>query len=591
MNWYTKVIEDRLDAQQKTMLQGFHEPSCVTVPLLNSRRQTCVMPNGALRQYSSSDGYSESLDGGLSWRFRKLKKSEMGAATRNPKSGRYCTVVAKEDGTYALFSDLGPDDDNYQSVKISEKVYIDIFQPAFLEEYDRWIVTMSAFSDPSSYGPAVAWSDDDAQSWTVTEPSKAPDHRPVFPDKGLRWQNAGSEPVLTLLPNGELYMLARTSLDYLWEYRSKDGGKTWSEGKASPFHATLTTPNFLRLGDGRVLLFWCNTIPMPEENHRGRINVFDFHERGEMEELFTNRDVCHVAITSDGVHWSGMRELLLTPIRNSGDYRYNGERGDKGMQQFQALELPFGRILADVGQNCSCRRTVIFSLDWLYETERSESLEDGMRYLSTFLYRNSVSGSTSFAYSVGDEKMNGHCAWNRADGPMPVPSPDGELREVLQINRYHDERLFSEVQGAVWNFPASAFGEIRIRLWIGGAGLRISLCDHWLNPSDPTVAYRTNASFCLSDACVKKGCWQDLLIRYDTERGIARVYDESLENAAESCRPGGVLTTLRFRSAAPLGLSYLHLQTLAEEADPFGTYVRSLEQKALSNSPFSAESV
>ena len=77
MNWYTKVIEDRLDAQQKTMLQGFHEPSCVTVPLLNSRRQTCVMPNGALRQYSSSDGYSESLDGGLSWRFRKLKKSEI----------------------------------------------------------------------------------------------------------------------------------------------------------------------------------------------------------------------------------------------------------------------------------------------------------------------------------------------------------------------------------------------------------------------------------------------------------------------------------------------------------------------------------
>lgn len=585
MNWYTDAIGKRLTDQHIAMLRNIHEPTYVTIPPDNARRQSCVLPNGIIRQYSVG-GYNESCNGGLSWKFHAAPANCLGAAVRNPDSGRYCTVVVHEDGTYAHLSDVGPDDTEYRMIKITEQTCMDMFQPIYLQSRKRWVVTMSGYEEPSKYHPVVAYSDDDGESWQTVDLQPAPDHRPVFPDKGVRWQNAGSEPVCTELPDGSLFLLARTSQDHLWQYRSEDGGKTWSNGTCSPFHATLTTPYLLKLSDGRILLFWCNTIPMPEENHRVGANMFDFHERGESEDVFTNRDVCHAAISDDGIHWRGMREIKLSPIRNAADYRYIGERGDKSMQQFQALELPQGRILVDIGQNPACRRTVIFSLDWLLETDRYEDFQDGIQYLTTHLYRKSVSGSTCFSYTVGNKKMNGHCAWNRADGAMPVIRPDIPDREVLQINRYHDERLYNELQGAVWNFPAAMYADIRIKLWIGGAGLRISLCDHWLNACDPSVSYRTNASFTITEQDIPKNCWRELLIRYDAQAGIVRVYDQSFLDAAENLLPGGILTSVRFRQTAPLGISYLHLQTLAECADPIGSYIWSMQQIALEQSPF-----
>ena len=66
------------------------------------------------------------------------------------------------------------------------------------------------------------------------------------------------------LKSGRLWMLARTSRDNHHECFSEDGGESWSAWQPSRFYGTLTMPTLFRLGDGRILLFWCNTTPLPE---------------------------------------------------------------------------------------------------------------------------------------------------------------------------------------------------------------------------------------------------------------------------------------------------------------------------------------
>ena len=58
-----------------------------------------------------------------------------------------------------------------------------------------------------------------------------------------------------------------------------------------------------------------------------------------------------------------------------------------------------------------------------------------------------------------------------------MPDPEQGLRDVAQLCRYHDSRLYNEKQGLVWNFPAAKQGEITIQLRIDGAGLGVSLSD------------------------------------------------------------------------------------------------------------------
>ena len=100
----------------------------------------------------------------------------------------------------------------------------------------------------------------------------------------------------------------RTSQDRHYQAFSEDGGETWSEATPSPFYGTITMPTLYRMSDGRLLFFWCNTTPLPERTGTD----------GVWEDVFTNRDALHVAIsTDDGRTWKGFRELLLNPERNS----------------------------------------------------------------------------------------------------------------------------------------------------------------------------------------------------------------------------------------------------------------------------------
>ena len=588
--WYLEKIEANLTESDKRRLDAIYEPVVVAVQPDDSRRGLCVMPDGEIRYYGvtgkkhcwDTNGRSVYISSynGIDWVYHEAPEGSsavvntgavesgslaMGAAVRLPWSGRYVTVVAWRDGerrgTWAELSDVGPGDTEPRLNKICGEVCGDLFQPVILEAEERLLVTTYT-TDRDGYHPRVLLSDDDGESWRIVELKPTPKHTVVFPHRGLRWQNNGSEPNLAELPDGRLMLLARTSLDYFFVYYSSDRGESWTDGEPSIFHGTLTTPYLLRLRDGRVVCFWNNSRPLAEPNHELTWPpVGNNVKAGLGEDAFTNRDVNHAAITSDGINWVGFRELALNEIRNASDFRVRGgsvSSADKSIHQFQALELPYGKILVAYGQNLISRRLAIFDVRWLYDRSRSEDFNLGLGNISTQMYVKSLSDC-----HVG-KGFNGHCAWNRTDGALLVPDPDCTGGEALQICRIHDERLVNELQGAVWNFPAAVSGELKMQLRIEGEGVRVRLCDHWINPSDAYAGLYANYEYELDARVLKPGVWHE----------VSTVIADRIATVTSD---GEELFKVRMKNAAPLGISYLHLQTMAERADFKGTLIRRID--------------
>ncbi len=583
MSWYLKTMEENLSDADARWLKAIRTPTVVGVPPENALRGLCVMPDGEIRAYGERDKttvrggsgeaiYLSSRDCGLSWKEYPVPHGAIGSAVRSPYSGKYISLrnVTGGDapGLYVFSSTLGPDDPAPARRQIDGNIYQVILPPVAMISRQRWLCTMHLVDERRQYHPAVAVSDDDGESWTVHHLPSTPVHVAEPPHRGVRWQNNGAEPCVAEMPDGRLLLLARTSLDVMYAYCSDDGGDTWTDGEPSAFHATLTTPAFLRLSDGRVVLFWCNTQPLPELDHTTQRPLMPPSvAAGLDEDVFTNRDANHAAVTADGVHWQGFREVYLNSIRNRADFRACGgplSSADKSVHQFQALELPFHKILLAFGQHEIARRMVIFDVDWLTETERHEDFSTGLDGITTHVYTKSVSGPSYYW-----KRKAGHCAWNRTYGALLVPDPDETWGEVLQICRIRDPRLVSETQGAVWNFPAARSGTVTIEMRVGGAGVAVSLTDRWYNVIDETVRAEAPFSLPLDRTRLAPDVWHTVRIRFDTARGAAAVDSD-----------GAPLGTFPIRAEAPHGICYLHLQSLAGEPDGVGTYIRSLAMQS-----------
>jgi len=571
-------------------LKEVYAPVIVAVPPANAWKHLCVMPDGEIRSYGCTGDehgrekgervYLASRDCGLSWKLCPASAKALGEAVRDPVSKGWLSAVytgpgqwpdgaPEGEGLYAIRNSDGPDGEALIWKKLTDgTICTDVRRPFMLSRYHRWII-------PTQYRPAdrkdpirivLFLSDDGGDTWTRVEPESAPRHQLEWPHQGLRWQNGSCEPTLTELPDGTLYMLARTSRDYHDEYFSGDGGLTWTKPRPSPFHGTLTMPTLLPLSDGRLMIFWCNTQPLPELDHtaqRPPLNDGEISGEGG-EDVFTNRDANHAAISGDGGKtWQGFREIMLNPLRNQSDFRTAGGNSkslDKSIHQFDALELPFGKILLQFGQHELCRKIVLLDPAWLYEKERKEDFRTGLGQVSTQVYVRSVSGNY--------RGFSGHCAWNRTHGALLVPDPDDNFQEVLQIAGIHDPRLFSDVQGAVWNFPAAHRGHLVLRLRMAGCGLRISLADRWFNPVDPTVDRLAPVSLLLDAQEMSQGVWQDVRLDWDT---AADRVDLSIS--------GRLMRQTSLLQPAPNGLSYLHLQSLADAPDEGGALIKRIEMK------------
>lgn len=421
----------------------------------------------------------------------------------------------------------------------------------------------TAGGDKAALRKVTFFASADGVAWRYTMLPMGPSFTPKPPHLGWRWENNTVEPTIAELADGTLWILARTSQDEHWQSFSHDAGLTWSAWEPSRFPGTLTMPTFHRDARGRLLVFFCNTVPLPEADKKTlkgfALTGKNGGERGQREDVFTNRDASHVAISDDdGKTWRGFRELRLSDTRHDADHG-TGDAGvpgatlDRSVHQHQAVNLPDGTIAVANGQHPRLARIVLFNPQWLYETRRASRFEDGLASWSVQSYIDGIVG---------------HCSWNREPGPQLIDHPDLPGAHCLRIRRARRSHLVDDHDGATWNFPAGRNGTltVELRLEPGFQGARLCLTDRWWNPTDPVVHSR--APYVLPIAAdgalpggprLAPGAWTTLRFTWS-------------DCTAAPCtlRVGGATTMLPLQAPATNGISYVHLRSSAETYDDAG---------------------
>lgn len=623
MNYFLDKMKENLSENDKNLLLDIYEPTVVAVSPVDAWNFIRVMPDGEIRAYGciyndkltkpvDNKGrkvYLSSRDCGLSWKTIPITdKNVLETGDFDPENKRFveCTrvkIVKKEEIDSPLCPLSGRFlDEEYLKTLENPSKYENMPREGFFalvggkENFDK--IENVSFIDPSGVPPlgmlflkhrkrtviatytgkfvyddtdvvyetslVVFYSDDDCETWNKVELESLGRYEPKEWDEGERWQNYSIEPTIEELEDGTLMMIVRTTHDYHYAYYSYDAGETWTKPIKTPFHSVNTTPRLYKLSDGRMLFFWTNNEPLPEPD---KTKLFPplglWEQKGAIEDYFTNRDANFIAISEDdGKTWKTSRELYLNDVRNYADFRSVGGIAssiDKSVHQAQIVELPFNKILIQFGQNEASGRIVIFDLDWLYEKSREEDFRIGLKNVSTHMYIKSV--------GAGFHHFSGHCAYNRTNGALLVPDPEGNFEEALCIGRVYDPRLLFEKQGMVWNFPSSDKGKVKIKLRVMYSGVKISLSDHWINPCDERVDKLSHLSFNVESDIAPDDRWTDITIKYDVNAKKANVFaDEKL------------ILEKEIEKEAPLGLSYLHIQTLAEYPDFEGTLIKYLKK-------------
>ncbi|MCQ2388514.1 MAG: glycoside hydrolase [Kiritimatiellae bacterium] len=560
---------------------GAAAPRVVGVPPCYAVRDMCRTADGEIRHYGRRETngraqrvYVASRDG-ENWTVHVADPRDPGAMVQSPWSGDWICFTGMDPVTLVR-SKKGPGDVAAERVAMPWKS-LELRQLIPLRSRKRWV---AAFSDVlcdaergGRYHSTVCWSDDDGRTWKRVDLAPVPGVPRLSPgDKRPHWFSDGCEPSVAELADGTLKLVVRTSGEHAAFYESRDGGETWSEGRPDPaFWQANTMPYFFRLRDGRLLFIWNNTAMLPTLGLENYPELGEGERSGQWETVFTNRDALHAAISDDdGNTWRGFRELILNPVRNASDFRElgagAGEEHDKSVHQTQALELDDGTVLLACGQNAAARRFVKFDPDWLLETARREDFSRGLEAISHHLFVKSLSGGWR-------GRDMGHCAWERVPGALLVREPEtgrGTNRQCLQVCRIRDPRLVSDRQGAAWNFPAARRGRVELECRVDGAGFRLSLSDHWFNPCDETSPGRSPFTRAFTAADLPAGQWHRLAVEWDEDAGVGFVAVDGVHVASQE-----------LAGRPKFGLSYLHLQALADGHDPQGAYFRSFDMTAL----------
>lgn len=571
------TVYSALASEARELYDTIFAPVVVGTPPTYAVRDLCVTSDGEIRHYGWREingrrarVFAASRDLGLNWETRFASSGDIGACVRSPWSGDWITLFTSEakesKGVLcSARSATGPGDPSPETATLPW-ARLELRQLIPLRHRQRWVATVTVSCPNCRFSAAVLLSDDDGRTWRKIDIAPVPDVARLSPgDLSPRWFSNGCEPAVAELSDGSLLLALRTSGPLAAFCRSEDGGETWSVPKPRDgFWQCTTMPGFLRLSDGRLLFFWNNTAHLPTRDISEYPELTVGERNGVWGAVFTNRDALHAAISDDdGRTWRGFREIALNESRNATDFRELGngvfDEADKSVHQTQALELPGGKVLVAYGQNPAARHLAIFDPDWLLETSRSEDFRHGLGNVSQHLYVRSLSG--------GYRGWAGHCAWNRVPGAVMSREPDAPegrwIRESMLLAHIRDPRLVCDVAGAVWNFPATRVGRVSVECRIEGAGFRLSLFDHWINPCDVFNAKCATFTAPIDAGIAGKG-WHNVEVEWNCEAATAKLLVD-----------GRVVRDVALGNVPPFGFSYLHLQAADEQPDPNGTYFRS----------------
>jgi hypothetical protein len=172
----------------------------------------------------------------------------------------------------------------------------------------------------------------------------------ISTDDGLNWKNGGDtgaaydrlgvgavtgtdEPAIVELDDGSVFMLMRTGSDHLYQARSTDDGRTWTDVKPSPFvgHNAPAALCRFRLGDRRgILCVWDNNAQ-------------------------TRYPLCAAASLDDGKTWSEPKDIAGQTDGRQASYPTCEQAADGMLVAAWQQETPNG-------WDVRCAR---FSLQWL----------------------------------------------------------------------------------------------------------------------------------------------------------------------------------------------------------------------------------
>ena len=105
---------------------------------------------------------------------------------------------------------------------------------------------------------------------------------------------------LIALPNGEVLLHGRTAEGHIWEMRSRDDGRTWTEPRATVLAHPCASPMVFHLSDGKTLIAF--------HHNRDRGGLFVHEDRSELWASLSE---------DNGYTWSEPRFLLANAAQPS----------------------------------------------------------------------------------------------------------------------------------------------------------------------------------------------------------------------------------------------------------------------------------
>jgi hypothetical protein len=386
-----------------------------------------------------------------------------------------------------------------------------------------------AYTYTGQFNSSAIYSDDGGKTWIKSQSEL----KTLTPDIGTI--EGAVEPVVLQLGDGRVWMLIRSQMGRFYESFSSDDGANWAGPIPTSIDSSDSPAALVRLPDNRMAMLWNNCLRFPY--------------------AYGGRHVLHAAISGDdGRTWRGYREVMRDPLRNQPP----PPSGDFGPSYPYATVTKEGNILfsmaCETGTRCGQpenaagfvpiqkRHLILVDPAWITATSDRVDFSNGLDEWSAFGVK----------------------------GVAVEPQPARDEGRVLAIKKLDA----AWPSAAVWNFPFGASGKLGVKLLLkpGCKGVIISLTDHYSVPYDSEGALHSVFSFEISEEGKLPGGkgieldrWQSLEIEFDTDRGAATIREKDRQ-----------LAVLRAKRESA-GLSYLRLNSLAQNTDEAGFLVESVD--------------